>query len=195
MLKKNKKQFYLALVIVLILFILSFVFMYFFYNFGSKKSDLQDVLEIDFISKNDIKIKNILPVGDKLGKTLNGQGTEDGVQGFVEFSINNPSDKKVSFEIYLSKKDSSTKSIPDSFIKCFLTDENDEALAGFSGNMILTYVNLAVINDKANSKLLYRGSINSKSKEQFKFRAWLADTYVISQEPEEFNFTVGVRMI
>lgn len=196
MIKNNKKQIFVALVIVLCLFILSFVIMY-LCNVGNQANhDInQDALEINFSQENKVLLNNILPVGDNLGKRFDGKGTEEGIQGYSEFELKNISEDKVNFEIYLTRKDTDTKCISENYIKCYLTDGADNALEGFHTNKIPTYKSLVVLNDKPNSKLLFKGNINSKSNLKFKLRVWLDDTYVISQNKESFEFTIGVRVV
>lgn len=196
MIKNNKKQIFVALVIVLCLFILSFVIMYLCNVRNQANHDInQDALKINFSQENKVLLNNILPVGDNLGKSFDGKGTEEGIQGYSEFELKNTSEDKVNFEIYLTRKDTDTKCISENYIKCYLTDGADNALEGFHTNKIPTYKSLVVLNDKPNSKLLFKGNINSKSNLKFKLRVWLDDTYVISQNKESFEFTIGVRVV
>lgn len=195
MLKNYKKQVFFALVIVLGLFVLSFFVMSYFSTDSLKNKVNQDVLHIDYKGKNRIVLKNIVPVGDKLGKTFDGKGTEDGVQGFLDFSIENTSNKEVYFEIFLTKKEFKGKMISEKFVKCFLTDTQDNVLNGFDSNSVPVYNSLLVLNDKPDSRLLLKNKLAAGEKKSFRLRNWLSDTYVISKESEQFIFDVSVRVV
>lgn len=179
--------------VVFIFCIFCGVFYYFKMN-NSSHGDLKS-LSVKFNSSELVEIKNILPVSDKLGKKFNGRGTEEGIQGYVDFSIKNVGDVKSKFEIYITKKNNDDVSINGNYVKFYLTNGDDFALDGYSSNIIPTYDKLSFLNDKSGSKLLFRDVIKSKEKRDFKLRVWLSDSYAISKKKENFVFEIGVRTV
>lgn len=193
MIKNNKKQVYGALVIVLILFILSFI-IFSFLNDKNKLSNVdKDSLVVNFEKDNQITLKNILPVSDALGKEFDGHGSDDGIQGFLEFSVKNISNKKVSYQIFLTKNKSKSKEIAGDFIKLYFSDEKDNPLKGFDSNKIPTYNSLLFLENKPDCKLLFNDDIASGDEKKYKLRAWLSDLYAISASEESFEFRVEVK--
>ncbi len=193
MIKANKKQLYLAIIIIIILFSCSFFFL--LGSFKKEESHNENELKIEFLDNENINLNNTLPVSDKIGKSYDGYGVADGVQGYNEFSIENNSEIENEYEIYLVKNKVKEKEISEKFIKMYLTDHNNIPLDGFEKNLIPVFSNLVILNDKANGKLLYRGKINANSKLKFKLRIWVSDSYAISKENEQFSFSINVRAI
>lgn len=193
MIKNNKNQVYEALVIVLILFILSFI-IFSFLNDKNKLSNVdKDSLIVNFEKDKQITLKNILPVSDALGKEFDGHGSDDGIQGFLEFSVKNISDKKVSYQIFLTKNKGKSTEIAGDFIKLYFSDEKDNPLKGFDSNKIPTYNSLLFLENKPDSKLLFNDDIASGDEKKYKLRAWLSDLYAISASEESFEFRVEVK--
>lgn len=195
--KIGKKQLYLALIIILVLFILTFIF---FYIFGKLTSDKvnkidQDVLDVSFSKGKKISINNVLPVSDKLGKEYDGEGVAEGIQDIKEFNIKNNSSNIVAYEIYLTKNKVNNKELSEKYIKLYLTDDKNLAVDGFDTNKVPVFSSLTALNDKPSGILLYRDNINSKEEKNYKLRVWLADSYAISKDEEEFSFNIEVRAI
>lgn len=193
MIKANKKQLYLAIIIIIILF--SFSFFFLLGSFRKEESHNENELKIEFLNDGALYLNNTLPVSDKIGKSYDGYGVADGVQGYNEFSIENNSEIENEYEIYLVKNKVKEKEISEKFIKMYLTDHNNIPLDGFEKNLIPVFSNLVILNDKANGKLLYKGKINANSKLKFKLRIWVSDSYAISKENEQFSFSINVRAI
>ena len=63
-----------------------------------------DALSVNFLTSDIMKITNVLPVSDKLGKTFTGDGSMEGVQDYVEFSVSNNGDEKYAFQILLTRQ-------------------------------------------------------------------------------------------
>ena len=154
---------------------------------------LKNDLVVEYMDDNLIEINNSLPVNDTLGKSFQGDETKKGIQGYLELSIHNNSSRKQKYEIYLTKVNSEKKLIRDEYIKFYLTDENNNPYTGFDKNHIPVFKDFLYLNDKPDSKLLYRGVIAGKSFEVMKLHVWLSDSYVINSEEEIFNVLVGVR--
>lgn len=195
--RNNKKQLYAALIIVLILFILSFVLFFLFskFNIVNNSKVNQDVLNINFTKSKKINLKNTLPVSDELGKSFDGTGVSEGLQGYNEFSIKNTSSSTIRYEIYLTKNQIKGTELSEKYIKLYLTDGNDLALKGFDNNKLPAFSSLMVLSDMPNGFLMFRGTLNSSEEKMFRLRVWLADTYAISKNEEKFSFNINVRAV
>ena len=182
----NKKQILYALIIVFVVSALSIAVVSFF-NKGSSNADKK--LSLKYNSIKSIKITNKLPISDELGKNMN-ENTD--IKSYVTFDVVNDNDCDLDFDIYLTKK-STKHDIRGDYIKFYLTDENDNPLEGFKKNLLPSYKDLKVLNDKPASKLLYKDSIKKNSKKSYKLRVWISDSYAISDSLEEFYANLGVR--
>lgn len=152
------------------------------------------------ISKNylygdKVELKNILPVSDAIGKEFTGEGTEKGIQGYLEFSIKSKVKDTVRYQIYLTKELVEGREISGNYIKFYLTNFNNAAFEGFNLNKLPTFDELSVISDKPGSKLLYTGELDSLGEEKFILRSWISDSYALGQYDEFFNYTVDIRVI
>ena len=96
----------------------------------------KDQLFIKYDDVDIIEIENKLPVADALGKKFNGEGTEDGVQGYLELSVKNITNKKVKYEVLGTKLPTDNMQISDNYIKIYLTNEDNSPLNGFDLNAI-----------------------------------------------------------
>ena len=94
--KNNKKQILYAFIIVLVVSICSIVVVSFFNKGNDEKIDLK------FSGKNNFRITNKLPISDKLGKSIS---ENNDIKSYLEFSVENKSNKDGNFEIYVTKKD------------------------------------------------------------------------------------------
>ncbi len=174
--------------LVLIALILGYVMF-----FGPER-DLKGngTVNVDFKLGNNIKLKNILAVTDTVGKKLTGEGTRDGIQGYLEFTVNEASNRNVNYEIYVTK-DTSANEINSDYIKLYLTDGEDEPVKGFQKNYIPSFDSLKVASDNPNGKVLYRGKISPSEEKNFKLRVWLSDSSPIEKDEKDFSLNVGVR--
>lgn len=183
--KNNKKQILCALIAVFVLFVFSFVIVNLFTGSTSDKK-----ISARFKSDKVIKLTNKLPITDELGRSID-ENTD--IKSYIEFSILNPNDRDVDFEIYLTKENTA-HDIVDNYIKFYLTDDNDNAVKGFEKNKLPSYKDLVVLNDKPGSKLLYKGTISKNDKNNYRLRVWVSDSYALSDDLEEFIAKVDVRM-
>ena len=150
-------------------------------------------LKIVFRSSSDIMIENKLPISDTLGKQLTGDGMENGIQGYLEFSIENKDSISNEYVIKLTKKELNQNEINGNYIKLYLTKANDYPLDGFEQNPVPSFQQLPVLNSKPNSKVLYRGVIAGNTVEEFRLRMWLADSYAMNSVLEEFSIKIDVE--
>ena len=191
MLKKNKKQVVLALLIVLCVFLVSILFVFFYFNRG-KSEDKNQLVSTSFKESQTIILKNTLPISDELGRNIDGVGTEEGIQGYVVMSIQNNTDKDVNYDIYITKKEIE-KEIKENYIKLYLTDEADNPLEGYEQNSVPTYNDMFSLVDFPAARLLYNGSLKGRENRKVVLRAWLSDSYAVSNEEKSFTFDVNVR--
>ena len=191
MLKKNKKQVVLALLIVSCLFLVSILFVFFYFNRG-KSEDKNQLVSTSFKESQTIILKNTLPISDELGRNIDGVGTEEGIQGYVVMSIQNNTDKDVNYDIYITKKEIE-KEIKENYIKLYLTDEADNPLEGYEQNSVPTYNDIFSLVDFPAARLLYNGSLKGRENRKVVLRAWLSDSYAVSNEEKSFTFDVNVR--
>lgn len=190
MLKKYRKQLYISLLIVFLCFASLYIYSYL------KRDNQENPISVDFHTSSSLKLKNLLPVSDTLGKSFNGSGTAEGVQAYAEFTVKNKSSEKQSFEIFItesSDKESISK-ISGNYVKLYLTNAVDTPLSGFEKRKIPTYNDLPVMIKNSNGKLLYRGVLSSYASEKFKLRIWLSDSYSFSNIDNEKEFMVEVNV-
>ena len=185
-----KKHVKLALLIVCVVFVMVGIYFLFFYH--KKGVNNQKYLSIQFNTSDVLLIKNTLPVSDAIGKSFNGEGTEDGIQGYVEFSIKNKKEDTVSYEIIITEQATKEDKIKDNFVKMYLTDNQDTPLEGFERSYVPTFYDFYYLTDKPSSKLLFSDSLEKGESKTYRLRVWLSDRYSISFEPEEFSFDVDV---
>ena len=151
-------------------------------------------VDVSFQTTDLVQLTNKLPLSDSIGKNYNGSGIEEGIAGYNEFTVTNPNDRKVKYEVYLTKVNSSSNDIRSNYIKLYLTDDSNNPIEGFETKKIKTYYDLYTFNNKPGSKLLYTGSLVAESSTKFILRSWVADTYILSTEEEKFSFDIDVRI-
>jgi hypothetical protein len=189
MMKKNKKQIIFALILVLCLFVLLYLFVL-IKNNGDK--DTSDWISTSYKESSDITIKNILPISDQLGKTIDGKGTEKGIQGYVEFTVTNNLNKKVYYDIFL-KKNNREKEIKSNYIKLYLTDDADKPLVGVRNGVIPVFSDLKLSKNNPNLYFLASKMLDKGETSKLKLRAWLSDSYSVTNDSREFAFTIIVK--
>ena len=180
MLKINKKNIFIFIVILF----LFFVFLFYFKKYNKKE---EYKLDLDFKYNGNIFVSTKLPISDKLGKSII---KSDDMASYIEFSINNPYDKKLKYDLYISSKKVNNP-VESSYVKFYFTDIKNSPCKGFEKNIIPSYVDLMSLDDDSN-KLLYRGFINSKSTEKYILRVWISDTYPFSNDLKFFESSINV---
>ncbi len=187
-LKKNKKAFMFILVIFICLLVILVTLLL---PKDSSKKDKSTWISTSFNESQTISLLSKLPISDELGRNIDGLGTEKGIQGYLELTINNNVKKNVDYEIYLTKKDSST--IKNNYIKLYLTDKANNPVEGFEQNSVPTFNDLPTLLDLPSDRLLYRGKLKALETEKLYLRSWISDSYVVSNENDNFTFNVNVR--
>lgn len=179
------------LVVSLVIVVFGIILFLIWYQNKRNSYDIQ----VHFDSSNSLYIINKLPTSDLIGKTFNGEGTEDGVQGYIEFSVYNPASVNIRYEIYVTEKSlHSLPKIKGNYVKFYLTDENDNPLNGFDTRKLPTFSDLNVLKDKPGSKLLYKGFLHSDETQQLKLRVWLSDSYSMSASTGEKAFSCEIQV-
>ncbi len=151
-------------------------------------------LDIDYENNSVVDLTNKLPMSDEIGKNYNGVGVEKGIAEYKKITITNKNKSKVNYEIYLTKIHKEEKDIRSNYIKLYLTDEKNNPIKGFNKKQVISYYDLLSLNDKPGSKLLYSGSLANDESDTFILRSWVADTYLLSNEEESFEFNIDIRM-
>lgn len=152
--------------------------------------------KIKLSGTNEVQVLSKLPITDESGKTLKVEDIQEGIIGYAEFSIKLKEKSKypVSYKIYLD--DVSGKAVfKYDYVKVYLTDEKDKPYKKFSSNVIPSYSDLRVGLDNPAQKILYSGEISGDEVQKFKLRIWVADTYVLGEQKEEFKGKISVKTI
>lgn len=190
--KTSKKRMIIAIGISFITMVVAIIVGTFIFNHYSFLLG-QGSVQLDFGSKeNFIYITNSLPMGDEMGKKLDGKGTKEGVQGYLEFIVKEQKGKQAIFEIYLKKK-AVPSEILGKNIKLYLTDMKDVPVEGFRQQLIPSFSSLNEIQGKK-FKILYRGTIDAFEEKKYKLRMWLADVSSMETTKKEFKMELGVRV-
>lgn len=194
MVRKDRKQLVLALIVVLVMFVLSFAFTS-LYKTAQDNKNKKYVLDTSFKTSKNVYLENTLPISNELGKQYDGSNIEDKIHGYNEFTIANNYSKNITYEVYLKENNKCEKVIDKSYVIFYLTNSKDEPLYGFKENKLPSFTSLPVLSDKPNAKLLYSGTIKNQSKEKFKLRVWVSDLYSINKDKECFSFDIYVRSV
>lgn len=150
-------------------------------------------LDVD-LKQQKFVIDNTFLMNDTIGKTLSVESVKQGTNGYVEFEIASKAGGKVKYEIYLTKEDAEPE-IDSKFVKIYLTDEKDNAIAGYDSASIPTYYDLRVSEIDPGARVLFSGSLKNKESRKFRFRIWTADTHELVAEEKIFSvkLNVGVK--
>lgn len=183
-----KSVFIVALVLAIFLIIIAIVV-----KINDYKKSFYKV-DVKFTTNAVVQLNNKLPISDDIGKNYSGTGIEKGIAEYKEFTVTNPNDGKIQYEIYLTKTNLNSKNIRSNYIKLYLTDINNNALDGFDSKKITSFYDLYSLRDKPSGRLLYTDSLNPGGKRTYILRCWVADTYVLSNESEIFDFEIDVRL-
>ena len=189
-----KKQVIEYIIVFFVVVISFFVATSVFKNKPRKINSKDDII-VKYKNSDIVELENKLPISDTFGRKLTGTGTEEGIQGYVEFSVINSSSKDLKYEIYLTKQNIYDSEIKDSYIKLYLTDFDDVPYSGFEKNMVPTYDKLNYLSDYVSSKRLFSDTLKANKERKFRLRVWISDSYVISKNTEFFGFDIDVRTI
>lgn len=118
--------------------------------------------------KQIIEIENPKLLSDFRGKKLLSPN-------YFEFEVEAPRnydlDKEMYYEIVLTPMSSE---INDSFVKVYLTDQNNKPMEGFKDVIPV----LSVLTDNNDGKVIYTGTFKkSNLKDKYRLRIWVSDKY------------------
>ncbi len=193
-----KRQSVYSFLIIVFIFLILFYFCFTFHDqivsVFSKKQD--DVLNVQFLQDKDyLKIDNVVPIPDSVGKTISCTLDEHSSVRCFDFTIESKVSRKVKYEIYLIKNSVSPE-IKDDYIKFYLTEGNDyRPLKKFDTNILPSYSSLRVSSKNPGAKVLFSGEIEGESKQIFQLRMFLADTYIMQKELQAFSVQVLVKAL
>ena len=186
-----KSMFILIAIIVLLFVVIVGIVLFVKSNTPVEKVDPADVTyEAD---TNTIIVKNIISVSEDFGKNI--EEEKGGAFGYLHFDVVNHSNEERNYQIYITKLMPSTKAINPSYITYYLTDENNNALEGFTGNKLPSYDDFHYIEDKADSKSIYEGTLKGNEEAHFILRVWIIDNYLVTETEESFSFEIAARAI
>lgn len=185
----KNSRIYILISLVVISFIA--VIVMFIQNAQNKRS----LLKLDVNSKQDnfISYSAKLPLSDKSGKEIMFNEDNKKVQGYYEFEINNKNSVGTSFEIFVDMEDYDYLIHPN-FVKIYLTDGDNKALAGYNGKSVPTLYKLRSSSVSLNGKRIYKGYISSNETQKFILRSWIGDAYSIDSIDKEVKLNVKVEV-
>ena len=186
----NKKYTFIFIVFICAF---SILFIIFLKEKKNMKNGTNDYLEIKFESNDILKINNKLPLSDVLGKFIKYEDSLNGNVGLLEFSVINKSAKTRKYNITINKRNVDSKMISDNYIKLYLTDINDNPLKGFSDNRITTYNELSYSKNNVENVVLYSDFAEKLSKNDYRLRVWVSDSYGLSKLEESIILDIGVE--
>ena len=180
---------------IFIIFVCTFSILFIFFLKEKKniKNGTNDYLEIKFESNDILKINNKLPLSDVLGKSIKYEDSLNGNVGFLEFSVINKSAKTRKYNITINKRNVDSKMISDNYIKLYLTDINDNPLKGFSDNKVTTYNELSYSKNNVENVVLYSDFAEKLSKNDYRLRVWVSDSYGLSKLEESIILDIGIE--
>ena len=100
--RSDYKQVILAFFVVLVL-TSSYLFFLHMYKINNSNEFDSDDLEISFKTENIVELKDTLPLSDVVGKTIDVNDINDGIEGYLEFNIKNNSNQSTNYEIYIKR--------------------------------------------------------------------------------------------
>ena len=191
--KSDKRQIFIAFFVVLILSI-SYLFFLYMYRLSITGEYNPNDLVIEFNSINNVEMNDSLPLSDKIGKTLELDDINDGIAGYIDFTIKNKSDMDVSYELYIIRNESKDE-IDTRFVKLYLADASGETFGIYQRGYSPTYASLKYLKDKPEAKSIYVGELKGKEKKHLIIRSWVSDGYPIREKRKTFSYSIDVRPV
>lgn len=191
---KNFKHFEIAVFVTSLFCIIAILVMIGFILKRDSENLKNQKLDVVFDNSDILFIENKLPISNSIAKNYEGYGMEENIEGYSKFSVTNPLDRKITYEIYLTEQNTDMKSIKTNYINFYLTDDKNNPYSGFDKNKMVSFYDLYPLKDKPGSKLLYRSTLMGHKTAKFKLRMWLADSYGLTQNKESFSVDIDVRI-
>lgn len=191
--RSDYKQVILAFFVVLVL-TSSYLFFLHMYKINNSNEFDSDDLEISFKTENIVELKDTLPLSDVVGKTIDVNDINDGIEGYLEFNIKNNSNQSTNYEIYI-KRNQVNSEIDTRYVKIYLSDSDGNPLGIYNNSFSPSYNSLKYLKDKPEAKSVYKSSISGNGKKSFIIRSWVSDGYSFHSNENTFSFSIGVRPI
>jgi len=191
--KRNLKYIVFLVITIIVLFVVSLGVVYIIKS-DQENSSVVNSKDVTYeANTNTIIIKSIISVSDDFGKNISEEN--GGAFGYLTFSVVNNVEEKRDYQIYITKLDNAMKEINPNYIRFYLTDSSNTPLPKFDGNSLPSYHDLRYLDDKADSKLIYSGTLDIKEKKNFTLRVWIDDSYVVSEEESVFSFEIDAQAV
>lgn len=192
--KKNLKYVIFLVVVIVILFLCSVGLVLFLKEIKESQKVPVDETDVSFVAdSNTIIIKNIISVSEDFGKNIDEEN--GGAFGYLEFEVLNHTDQNRNFQVFITKLTPTIKEINSSYVTFYLTNYSNIPFDDYTGNKLPSYDDFHYIEDKADSKSIYKGSIGPNESQHFILRVWIADNFVVSNTEESFSFEIDARAV
>lgn len=192
--KKDKIGIVLLLImlIALILLVLGVSFgLLNHYHYGSNENVISSgsVLFSYNQGENSIKLIDAYPTNDSYGKNMSGKDEFfDFVVSVGFYGKRHKKNKGLTYEISLTPD--SNNNLDGDYVRVYLTKNNEELL--INGKYINNFSELENSKIRSGSKLLYKELVNSDVNNNFTFRMWLSEKYMIDNVSRVFKVFVSV---
>ncbi len=161
--------------------------------FGKGTHYTDDAITVLYDKNQHVNISNEMYLSDEVGMKISVDSYRDGVLGYLDFEVSSNVDGRVDYEVLITKDDLENE-IPVKFLKVYLTDDHDIGMSKLISSRVLTYYDYKISDKNPASKVVYSGTLDGRSKQNFRLRAWVADTYEITTDEKNFSFKVDVRV-
>ena len=179
--KKNLRVLLLVAISITLVTCLGTTYAFFVYRGnGSNVSVEAGDINVKFNNDNNyLTTGSSYPISDETGKVL---------PYYSDFSINaTTNDMGIKYEIQTIAD--TTNSIDPSYIKVYLTDQNDNPITD-----VLTYSELTKAEYNTDGKLVYTSYITKTGTKDFRLRMWIDESYNL-QEGQTFGFKIYLYAI
>ena len=185
---KNKNKNIITLGIVsLIIILLGSTYAFFTYSRSVQAFTLtSDIIKAEFISgTNSINITNAYPISDEFA--LANLDKLSYIDFTVKSTINDPN-KAISYELYLTGD--TTNTLDSSYIKVFLTDENNNKIT--DPKIYNSLENTTYQADKQTGKVIYIGNNPGIKTNKYRLYAWIDKNYEQNTISKKFKFNLNI---
>ena len=182
----HKKHFF----IIFVVFVVAIFFILLWHDNIVNRSKSESIT-VTSNYKNEIVLKDIVPMSDITGRSISFSEDNSDVQGYYEFEVTANPKYKTKFEIYAIEQYYDSKIHPN-YIKVYLTDEYNNPISGYDDLSVPTFYNLKASSLNSVGKRLYYGSLKAGESKKFILRAWVGDAYSIGKTEKNFGMKIYV---
>ncbi len=183
----NKKRNVLIVsIIALLITLIGSTYAFFLYSKSAKAFTLtSNNISAEFVSgDNTINLTYAYPISDNFAKTnLN-------KLGYIDFTVkgNNSTPKElVTYEIYL--EEDSRNTLDSSFIKVYLTDDNNEEI---KAPTVYNSLSKTTYPNSSNGKVIYSQSKSNTFEDKYRIYVWIDESYTQNTTNQTFSFKVNL---